>query len=144
MDMSERIKFLRKKNNLTQEELSEKLGLGKAAIAKYETGRVKNIKRPMIEKMADIFDVSPAYLLGFDTTDIDEFAKEYEKGYKEEAARQLVETTIEVDQVDKILQLVKLLSYNAKLFELLEVAKDASEDDLKLAYDMLSRIKNKE
>ena len=63
MGTSDRIKELRKKCGLTQEELANKLGLKKSAIAKYENGRVENIKRSTLMKMAEIFDCSPAYLL---------------------------------------------------------------------------------
>ena len=66
MTMADRIKECRLANNLTQEELAEKLGLQKSAIAKYESGRVKNIKRVTIDKMATIFNCSPSYLMGYD------------------------------------------------------------------------------
>lgn len=68
MDMATRIKELRQAANLTQEELGHKLGLQKSAIAKYESGRVSNIKRSTIKKMADIFGCKPSYLMGFDDT----------------------------------------------------------------------------
>lgn len=66
MEMGELIKNLRIEKGLTQEELGNLLGLKKAAINKYESGRVENIKRSVIQKMADIFDVSPAYLMGWE------------------------------------------------------------------------------
>lgn len=66
MNMSDRIKDRRKVLGLTQEELATKLGLQKSAIAKYENGRVENIKRSTILKMADILECSPCYLLGWD------------------------------------------------------------------------------
>jgi transcriptional regulator with XRE-family HTH domain len=66
MKTGERIKALRNGRGMTQEELGEKLGLKKAAINKYESGAVVNIKRSTIAKMAEIFDVSPAYLMGID------------------------------------------------------------------------------
>lgn len=65
--MSQRIKQKRLEMNLTQEELAEKLGLQKSAIAKYENGRVTNIKREIIKQMAALFDCSPAWLMGFDS-----------------------------------------------------------------------------
>lgn len=64
MTMAEIIRRERKKKDLTQEELAKMLGLQASAVAKYESGRVHNIKRSTIEKMAKIFDCSPAYLLG--------------------------------------------------------------------------------
>ena len=66
MNMSERIKERRIAIGLTQEELGEKLGLKKSAIAKYENGRVENIKRSTIQRLAVILECSPSYLLGFD------------------------------------------------------------------------------
>lgn len=64
--MGDRIKRLRIENNLTQEELGEKLGLKKAAINKYEAGSVENIKRSVVGKMSKIFNVNPSYLMAFD------------------------------------------------------------------------------
>ena len=66
MTMGENIKTQRKRTGLTQQELADKLGLQKPAIAKYENGRVQNIKRSTLEKMADILNCSPAFLMGFE------------------------------------------------------------------------------
>ena len=56
MTMGESIKYYRLKAGLTQDELGEKLGLQKSAIAKYENGRVENIKRSVIQKMAEVLN----------------------------------------------------------------------------------------
>lgn len=66
MNMGDRIKELRKAKGYTQEELANILGLKDSAIAKYENGRVENIKRSIIAKMADVLECSPTYLMGFD------------------------------------------------------------------------------
>lgn len=66
MDVGKRIKELRMQNNLTQDELATKLGLKKAAVHKYESGLVENIKRSTIQEMASIFNVSPCYILGWE------------------------------------------------------------------------------
>ena len=66
MEMGDRIRSQRKFMGLTQDELAEKLGLKKSAIAKYENGRVENIKRSVIQEMARILDCTPSYLMGFD------------------------------------------------------------------------------
>ena len=65
MKMNERIKALRDEYGMTQEELGKKLDVKKSAIAKYESGRVENIKRSTIVKMAKIFDCDPCYILGY-------------------------------------------------------------------------------
>ena len=63
MGMAERIRERRLAMGYTQEELAAKLGLQKSAIAKYENGRVENIKRSIISKMAEVLECSPAYLM---------------------------------------------------------------------------------
>ena len=66
MNTGEKIKMLRKSAKMTQAELAEKLGVRDAAVAKYETGRVTNLKRETIAKLAEIFDVSPIYFMDDD------------------------------------------------------------------------------
>lgn len=66
MDMADRIKQQRIKMGYTQEELGQKLGLQKSAIAKYENGRVENMKRSVIVNMAKVLECSPVYLMGWE------------------------------------------------------------------------------
>lgn len=66
MCMAQRIKQRRIAMGYTQDELASKLGLQKSAIAKYENGRVENIKRSIIEKMANILECKPSYLMGWE------------------------------------------------------------------------------
>lgn len=63
--MAQRIKELRTQKGLSQEQLAELLGLQKSAIAKYEKGRVINIKRSTIANMAEIFHCNPSYIMGW-------------------------------------------------------------------------------
>lgn len=63
------IRQLRKQANLTQEQLGEVLGVKKSAIAKYENGRVENLKRITIEKLSDFFEVPPSTILGINAED---------------------------------------------------------------------------
>ena len=63
--IGDKIKMLRKRCNMTQEELGDKIGVTKATINKYETGVVINLRRPTIEKLARALDTTPAYLMGW-------------------------------------------------------------------------------
>lgn len=60
MNIGEKIKKARRAKGMTQEELGELLGVKKSAVAKYENGRVVNIKRSTIKKMSNILGLSPA------------------------------------------------------------------------------------
>ena len=63
MKTSEKIRQLRIAKGLSQEALGELVGVKKAAINKYETGRVVNIKKSMLVQLADALGVLPADLL---------------------------------------------------------------------------------
>jgi len=60
--IGDKIKELRVKLGLTQEELGELVGVKKAAINKYESGLVKNIKRDMQARLADALHTDPVTL----------------------------------------------------------------------------------
>ena len=64
----EMIKYYRKKLGLTQEELGNYVGVQKSAIAKYENGRIENLKRTTIEKLSELFGILPSELLGISAT----------------------------------------------------------------------------
>jgi len=64
----EMIKHYRKKLGLTQEELGNYVGVQKSAIAKYENGRIENLKRTTIEKLSELFGILPSELLGISAT----------------------------------------------------------------------------
>ena len=57
MDIGEKIKIARLNKGLTQEDLGARVGVQKSAIAKYENGRVVNIKRSVIAALARELDL---------------------------------------------------------------------------------------
>lgn len=57
------IKDARKAKGLTQEELGKRVGVQKSAIAKYENGKVVNIKRSTLQKLADALDLRGSDLI---------------------------------------------------------------------------------
>lgn len=60
---AEKIKTLRIAHGMTQEELGKAVGVQRAAINKYEKGTVVNIKRSVLQKLADTLGVLPVDLL---------------------------------------------------------------------------------
>lgn len=63
MDIGQKIKEARLLKGLTQEELGKIVGLQKSAIAKYENGRVVNIKRSTLQKLALALDLRGSDLI---------------------------------------------------------------------------------
>ena len=59
----ERLKELRKENNITQQQLSDSLGCSQSMIARWESGECEPTES-VIKKVAEYFSVSADYLLG--------------------------------------------------------------------------------
>lgn len=71
MKVGERIKCYRLEKGWTQEELGKHLGVGKAAIQKYESGQVQNLKSSTIKTLCELFNTRPFDFI-FDELDHDE------------------------------------------------------------------------
>lgn len=67
MEIGQKIKKARLERGLTQQELGDIVGVQKSAIAKYENGRVVNIKRSTLQKIAKALNIRPSELLFADT-----------------------------------------------------------------------------
>lgn len=63
MEIGELIKRARIESGLTQEELGKLVGVQKSAIAKYENGRVVNIKRSTLKKLAEALNLRGSDLI---------------------------------------------------------------------------------
>ena len=60
--VGERIKSLRKANDMTQKEFAELIGVSRSTLAGYETNKIEPSLN-VITRMASKFDLSPAYFL---------------------------------------------------------------------------------
>ncbi|SCX52277.1 helix-turn-helix domain-containing protein [Lysinibacillus fusiformis] len=58
-----RLKYLRKSNNKTQQDIADILGITRPAYTAYEQGK-RNPDYEILEKIADYYNVSIDYLLG--------------------------------------------------------------------------------
>lgn len=76
--MGQKIKQLRISKGLTQEELGEILGVKKAAVQKYESGQVQNLKQSTIKKLCEVFNKYPDYFI------FDDFDSQLEKELRQE------------------------------------------------------------
>ena len=106
MNIGNKIKSARIAKGLTQEELGKLLGLQKSAIAKYENGRVVNIKRSTLKKISDILDIRPSELIfGEGQEQPAENELSYRK--KEFIQRVAMMSGAQLDRLDQILAIVE-------------------------------------
>jgi transcriptional regulator with XRE-family HTH domain len=62
--LSKRLKYLRGKKAMSQEQMGKLLGISRQAYGKYESGKSEPDHKTMI-KLATFYDVTIDYLLGF-------------------------------------------------------------------------------
>lgn len=67
--LGKKIHDKRREKDMSMEELGAKLGVSRQTICKWENGKVNHIDRDHIAKMAQIFNVSPSWLMGFEPSD---------------------------------------------------------------------------
>lgn len=101
-----KIKYLRTLNKMSQEELGKRVGVQRAAINKYEKGSVTNIPIATIEKIANVFDVSPTYIVGWDTAESNALSAEVKvlqgvKRFYGSEMVEIIETYTQLNQVGK-------------------------------------------
>lgn len=63
------IRKLRLEKGMTQSELGELLGVKKAAVQKWESGQVQNLKQSTVKSLCEIFDKNPVVFI-FDTQEL--------------------------------------------------------------------------
>lgn len=64
--IGDRLKSLRINLGLTQEEVGSRVSVSKQTLYKYENGIVTNIPSDKIELLANVYHVTPAYLMGWE------------------------------------------------------------------------------
>lgn len=72
-----RIKELRIKNGLSQDQLAEKLGMNRVNISHYERGKITNIPSDVLTKIADILNTHTDYLLGLSNISDEEMDEDF-------------------------------------------------------------------
>lgn len=69
-EIGKRIEFRRKQLNLTLDDVASEIGVAKSTIQRYEKGAIEKVKLPVIEAIARVLDVDPAWIC-CKTDDID-------------------------------------------------------------------------
>lgn len=105
--MAQHIRQKRLENNLTMEQLAEKIGVSRSTINKWEKAQVQDIKRPYIRKMAEIFHCDPKWLMGLDGAKVN---VTYQAPGRESV-------TLSVDEGDDDTPLIGRIALKAQLYE---------------------------
>lgn len=75
MEIKDKIKSQRIKQNLTLEEVANRVGVTKATVQRWESGLIANMKRDKIILLAQALATTPAYILGIEEDKMQELPK---------------------------------------------------------------------
>ena len=117
---NEILKQLRNRDNLSQAELAQKLGVAKSTIGMYESGK-REPDFETLESIADFFNVDMNFLLGRDGSENDHY-------YLNDETRQIAQEAFE----------------NPELRTLFHVARDIPPERLKAHIEFMKSLKAQE
>lgn len=64
IEVGKRIKYARTNKNLTLDDIATKIGVAKSTVQRYEAGKIKSLKLPVLDSIAYAIGVNPAWLCG--------------------------------------------------------------------------------
>lgn len=115
------LKYLRNRDNLSQSELAEKLGVAKSTISMYEIGK-REPDFETLEAICDLFNVDMNFLLGKDGSENDDHY------YLNDETRQIAQEAFE----------------NPELRTLFKVARDIPPERLRAHIEFMKSLKEQE
>ena len=65
-EISQRIRMLRQKYNISIDDLANKIGKNRATIYRYENGDIENMPTSILKPLAEALHTTPEYLMGWD------------------------------------------------------------------------------
>lgn len=125
MEVKDIIRHRRLELGYSMKELGEKVGVSEATISRWESGDIANMKRDKIKALAQALRISPNSIMEWEEVQ----KTGHDKGYYFD---------------DETANLAQEIFENKELRLLINDARDASPEDIKLAHDMLLALKRRE
>ncbi|HJA90498.1 MAG TPA: helix-turn-helix domain-containing protein [Candidatus Jeotgalibaca merdavium] len=112
MNIGQRIKMRRKELGMSVDKLAELINKNRATIYRYEKNEIENMPYDVIEPLAEVLKVSPAYLMGW----VEDKNAESEPYQPESVAAHFDGELDDLDQEEmkKVLEYVKFLKSQHK------------------------------
>lgn len=118
--IGERLKASRIKANLSLTDAAKSANISRQTLYKYENGVITNIPSDKIEALANAYDVTPAYIMGW--------SNNINSGYYTNA---------------DVAKYAEELRNNSDMRLLFDVAQDISKEDLELIVNIIKDLKKR-
>lgn len=130
-----RIRKLREDNQMTLKEVASKIGISEATAQRYESPNgLKNISYSKIEDYANVFNVSPNYIMGYEGMSIKQILSTEQHKPNEQREREL-------EQIDRLLGYIRFIAKYPIMQELIDAAQNCDEDQVNSVINMLKQFK---
>ena len=118
MDFARRLIKLREDKGLSQYEVADRLGIKRPRYNAWEQGLAKP-RTDMINKLAEFFEVSPDYLLGFEQSTIPSWAtrkdvRDFKKMLEEDAPVMFDGVPLDEEDREKVMRVMEAIFWDAK------------------------------
>ena len=120
-EIAKRLKKLRNDKELSLQELSDRTGLTKSTLQRYETGNIGNIPLSKIDILAKGLGVSPHTILGWDET--------------------IGAPASELTEDDELMEYLEELKNNPGMRTLFSKTKNATKEDIEKVIKMIDIMK---
>lgn len=121
-----KLKQLRNNVTLSQTEAARRLGISKQTLYKYEKDIVTNIPSDVVERMAKLYETTPAYLMGWEDETgnktperqlLDIYARNIAKKQTDEVDQMILDLlhNVSPEAKDSFVQLLKSLQPQSEL-----------------------------
>lgn len=148
MNIGQRIRKLRLENDekMTLEQLSKKLGVSRQTMSRYETGAIPNIPSDKIQLIADLFNTSPAYIMGWEDENgqriWEESTQTLPDGTVVTRARTRIvpNTSTQENAHTSSLEIERERALDSFIYEIQNVSKDLTKTDRQLLLSMAKQL----
>lgn len=118
MDFARRLIKLREEKGLSQYEVADRLGIKRPRYNAWEQGLAKP-RADMINKLAEFFEVSPDYLLGFEQSTVPSWAtkkdiRDFKKMLEEDAPVMFDGVPLDEEDKEKVLKVMEAIFWDAR------------------------------
>lgn len=127
VEMGRKLHDLRKKWDYTLDEVAERVDIPKSTLSRIENGKLKSINRGYVDRLAHLYNVDPAYVLGYE--DSDKVHLTYSAEGKED--------------VKLIVDKTPLIGEAALRARLYKAALEVAPQNIQVAIDLLKSLSNK-
>lgn len=104
IELANKLRAKRLENNLSLQEVADKLGISKVTVSRYETLDITNIPSDKIEGMAKLYNTTPAYLMGWEEKSNEETTKVESPRFRWVARNAKKMTDEELERLQKLME----------------------------------------